>query len=102
MDFNMEIQDIIKALNDYFRNTFKAKGWFIGRVVIEPQIIKIYKKGIAELYYHTNDKNELIIKIECADRVLQGEENKLKKELLTKFITAILEKKDIIDSYGVQ
>jgi hypothetical protein len=99
----MELKDIVKALNEYYKSKYpNADGWFIGRVMIEPQAIKLYKKCTIELYYHKEKSNELFISIQNTDRTIQGEEDKLKARTLTLFITELLNRKEDIDNYGIQ
>lgn len=99
----MELKNIVKALNEYYKQKYpNAKGWFIGRIMIEPQAIKLYKKCTVELYYHKGNSNEMFINIQNIDRTIQGEEDKLKDTTLTLFLTELLNRKEDIDNYGIQ
>lgn len=102
MDFNMELNDIIKSINGYFKTKFpNNKGWFIGRMMIIPQTIKLYKRYCIEIYYHTDSENKLILKQELTKRVSSDQENKIKTEVLTSLLTEILTNKNCIDECAI-
>lgn len=98
----MELQDIIKAINEYYKNKYPdSTGWFIGRVFLEPQVIKLYKKCIIEIYYHKENKNTLFIKIEYTDRAIQGQDDKLKREASILALKELLLRKEELDGYSI-
>lgn len=98
----MELNDVIKGLNDYFKYKFPDnKGWFIGKMIIIPQAIKVYKKCRIELYYHTDKSNDLVVTEEITERATQDQENKLKLKVLIKLISTLLKIRENIDKYGV-
>lgn len=57
------IDIIVKALNKWLEITHLSKdGWFIGRQYEENTQFNAYKTLIAEIYYHVNNNNHLIVK----------------------------------------
>lgn len=84
----MKIKYIVDALNHYYLSKFpNAKGWFIGKEMIEPTSLNLYKKYKVEIFYHTPGKNYPAYTQQVIDRCPEGAEEILKE----KFVTALLE-----------
>ena len=84
----MKLNYIVDALNHYYLKRFpNAKGWFIGKEMIEPTRLNLYKKYKVEIFYHTPGKNNLAYTQQLIDRCPEGAEEILKE----KFITSLLE-----------
>lgn len=57
------IDTIVRALNKWLEVNYHSKnGWFIGRQYEENTQFNAYKTLIAEIYYHINNNNHLIVK----------------------------------------
>ena len=57
------IDTIVRALNKWLEVNYHSKnGWFIGRQYEENTQFNAYKTLIAEIYYHINNNNHLVIK----------------------------------------
>ncbi len=57
------IDTIVRALNKWLEtNNHSKNGWFIGRQYEENTQFNAYKTLIAEIYYHIDNSNHLIIK----------------------------------------
>jgi len=57
------IDIVVRALNKWLEISHHSKnGWFIGRQYEESTQFNAYKTLVAEIYYHINSNNHLIIK----------------------------------------
>ena len=57
------IDTIVRALNKWLEtNNHSKSGWFIGRQYEEKTQFNAYKTLIAEIYYHIDSNNHLILK----------------------------------------
>ena len=57
------IDTIVRALNKWLEtNNHSKSGWFIGRQYEEKTQFNAYKTLIAEIYYHVDSNNHLILK----------------------------------------
>lgn len=96
----MKLKDIVDALNRYYMNKFpNAKGWFIGKEVIEPTKLNAYKKYRTEIFYHIPGKNHLAFQQQLIDRCPEGTEDILKERALVALLTCIFENLQMIDKY---
>lgn len=84
----MKLKYIVDALNHYYLRKFpNAKGWFIGKEVVEPARLNAYKRYKVEIFYHVPGKNTLAYTQQVVDRCPEGAEEILKE----RFTTALLE-----------
>ena len=57
------IDTIVRALNKWLEVNYHSKsGWFIGRQYEENTQFNAYKTLIAEIYYHIDNHNHLVVK----------------------------------------
>lgn len=96
----MKLKCITEALNHYYLTKFpNARGWFIGKELIEPTKVNVYKKYSVEIYYHTPGKNHLAIQCQVLDRCPEGAEEILKEKITTELLSTIFSNLSKLDEY---
>lgn len=96
----MKLKYIVDALNHYYLNKFpNAKGWFIGKEMIEPAKLNAYKRYKVEIYYHTPGKNTLAYTQQVVDRCPEGAEDLLKERFVTALLTDLFTHLQEFDKY---
>ena len=96
------IDTLIKALNKWLEINYNSKdGWFIGRQYEEDTQFNAYKTLIAEIYYHVNNDNHLIVKQRFTVNKSVADDNqkdKLYIALLSTIFSQLDEIKDKVDN----
>ena len=96
----MKLKYIVDALNHYFLEKYpQANGWFIGKEMIEPTRLNLYKKYKVEIFYHTPGKNHLAYTKQVVDRCPEGAEEILKENFVTSLLTDIFRHLPELESY---
>ena len=96
----MKLKNIVEALNHYYLNKFpNARGWFIGKEVIEPTLLNAYKIYKIEIFYHTPGKNYLAYTQQLVDRCPEGTEEILKERMVTILLSDLFTNLTEFDKY---
>ena len=96
----MKLKQVVDALNRYYINKFpNAKGWFIGKELIEPTKLNVYKKYRVEIFYHTPGKNQLAYTQQVIDRCPEGTEEEFKEIFMTSLLTGLFTNLNEFDKY---
>lgn len=96
----MKLKYIVDALNHYYLRKFpNAKGWFIGKEMIEPARLNAYKKYKVEIFYHIPGKNIRAYTQQVVDRCPEGAEEILKERFTTALLEGIFNSLPEFDKY---
>lgn len=96
----MKLKYIVDALNHYYLKKFpNAKGWFIGKEMIEPARLNAYKKYKVEIFYHLPGKNHLVYTQQVVDRCPEGAEEILKENFVTSLLEGLFTNLNEFDKY---
>ena len=96
----MKLKYIVDALNHYYLKKFPdAKGWFIGKEMIEPSRLNAYKKYRVEIFYHLPGKNHLAYTQQFVDRCPEGAEELLKERFFTTLLEQLFTNLPEFDKY---
>ena len=96
----MKLRQIVDALNKYYLRKFpNAKGWFIGKELIEPTKLNVYKKYRVEIFYHTPGKNHLAYTQQVIDRCPEGTEEEFKEMFMTALLAELFTNLEKFDEY---
>lgn len=92
------IDTIVRALNKWLEVNYHSKnGWFIGRQYEEDTQFNAYKTLIAEIYYHVNSNNYLIVKQRFTTNKTIAQDNQEEK-LYTSLLETIFSKLEEIEN----
>lgn len=96
----MKLKYIVDALNHYYLKKHpNAKGWFIGKEMIEPTKLNAYKRYKVEIFYHTPGKNYRAYTQEVIDRCPEGAEEVLREMLLSALLEGLFTNLEEFDKY---
>ena len=91
------IDVIVRALNKWLEVNYHSKnGWFIGRQYEENTQFNAYKTLIAEIYYHMNNHNHLIVKQRFTVNKTTADDNQ-KDKLYIALLSTIFSQLDEIE-----
>lgn len=92
------IDTIVRALNKWLEINYHSKnGWFIGRQYEENTQFNAYKTLIAEIYYHTDKQNHLIIRQKFTVNKTTAQDNQ-KDKLYISLLETIFSKIEEIEN----
>lgn len=92
------IDTIVRALNKWLAANYHSKnGWFIGRQYEENTQFNAYKTLIAEIYYHVDNNNYLIIKQKFTVNKTTAQDNQ-KDKLYISLLETIFSQLDEIEN----
>ena len=96
----MKLKLVVDALNHYYLKKFpNASGWFIGKEVMEPTRLNLYKKYKAEIFYHTPGKNIRAYTLQLVDRCPEGAEESLRDRALAGLLEGLFTSLPEFDKY---
>jgi len=92
------IDTIVRALNRWLEVNYHSKnGWFIGRQYEENTQFNAYKTLIAEIYYHVDNSNYLVIKQRLTVNKTTAQDNQ-KDKLYISLLETIFSKIEEIEN----
>lgn len=100
MRSTMKLKQLTEALNHYYLKKFpNAKGWFIGKEMMEPTKLNLYKKYKAEIFYHTQGKNSIAFTVQLIERCPEGSEEIIKERALECLLEEMFTNLSTLDKY---